>query len=96
MSDSSTVTIKPTERFDFNSYREFRERVDGALAVRGIRCLVIDMGQVQYMDSAALGILLYMRDKAKAQSCEVELTNCKGAPLEVLQIANFQRIFTMR
>lgn len=96
MSDNSTVTVKPAERFDFNSYREFRQRVDEALAMRGIRSLIIDMGQVQYMDSASLGILLYMRDKAKAQSCEVELANCKGAPLEVLQIANFQRIFNMR
>ena len=27
---------------------------------------------------------------------EVELANCRGAALEVLEIANFQRIFTMR
>lgn len=96
MSDNSTVILKPAERFDFNSYRQFRDQVDAALKRADVRCLVIDMGQVQYMDSAALGILLYVRDRAKAQSRTVELANCKGAPLEVLQIANFHRIFTLR
>lgn len=96
MTDNSTVTLKPAERFDFNSYRQFRDQVDIALQKPGVRCLVIDMSQVQYMDSAALGILLYVRDKAKALSRTVELANCRGTALEVLQIANFQRIFTMR
>lgn len=95
-SSSNVVTVRPAPRFDFNSYREFRELVDKALSGAGVSCVVIDMGDVQYMDSAALGILLYVRDRAKATGREVELANCRGAALEVLEIANFTRIFTMR
>ena len=95
-SNGQVVSVRPAPRFDFNSYREFRDVVDKALSGPEVRCLVVDMGDVQYMDSAALGILLYVRDRAKASGREVELANCRGAALEVLQIANFQRIFTMR
>ena len=58
--------------------------------------LIVDMHDVQYIDSAALGILLLMRDRANSAQCAVELHNLRGVAKEVLEIANFQKIFTIR
>ena len=65
-------------RFDFNAHREFREVVDSALA-SAEREIQVDLGGVDYLDSSALGMLLMLRDKAKAASREVSLARCTGA-----------------
>ena len=92
----STVTLRPASRFDFNSFRDFRSGYERALGTEGTRLLIIDMQDVQYIDSAALGILLLMRDRATSANCSVELHNLRGVAKEVLEIANFQKIFTVR
>ena len=79
-------------RFDFNAHREFREVVDSALA-SAEREIQVDLGGVDYLDSSALGMLLMLRDKAKAASREVSLARCTGAVKQVLDIANFGKLF---
>ncbi len=96
MSTANSVTLRPSTRFDFNSFREFRSGYEQALENTDTKLLIIDMHDVQYIDSAALGILLLMRDRATAANCEVELHNLRGVAREVLEIANFQKIFTIR
>lgn len=96
MDESATVVLRPESRFDFSSFRSFRSAYETALEATATKRIVIDMQAVQYIDSAALGILLVLRDRAAKQHCTVELHNLSGAPKEVLEIANFQKIFTIR
>ncbi len=84
--------IRLQGRFDFNSHREFREAVETALAGTS-REMVVDLGGVEYLDSSALGMLLMLRDRAKGAAREVALANCKGAVKQVLDIANFGKLF---
>jgi anti-anti-sigma factor len=96
MSANSLVTLRPQGRFDFNSFRSFRTDYEAALEQGGVQCVLVDLQQVQYIDSAALGILLLLRDKATPQGISVELANVQGAVKDVLEIANFHKIFTIR
>ncbi len=96
MSTESTVTLRPASRFDFNSFRDFRNAYESALDNPNARLLIVDMKEVQYIDSAALGILLLLRDRATSLNKQVELHNLQGTAKEVLEIANFQKIFTIR
>jgi len=93
--DPSMVTLKPKGRFDFNYFREFRSSYDEALTQEKIKRVVIDLKDVQYIDSAALGILLLLRDKANAMGKKVELANLQGTVKDVLEIANFHKIFNI-
>lgn len=81
-------------RFDFNAHREFRDAVDQALKNAG-RDMQVDLGEVDYLDSSALGMLLMLRDKAKNASKEVSIANAKGAVKQVLDIANFGKLFLL-
>jgi anti-anti-sigma factor len=96
MSADNLVTLRPQGRFDFNCFRDFRTTYENALAQDGVKCIVVDLQQVQYIDSAALGILLLLRDKAGAQGAKVELANLQGTVKDVLEIANFHKIFSIR
>lgn len=89
----NNLVIRLQGRFDFSAHREFRDAVDGALQGAGRRKIVVDLGGVDYLDSSALGMLLMLRDRAKSSEGTVALTNCRGAVKQVLDIANFGKLF---
>jgi anti-anti-sigma factor len=88
-SENCTV-IKVNGRFDFSCHAAFREAY--ANAPSGCE-FVIDMAEASYMDSAALGMLLLLREHVQQQGGRVSITNCRGQTYDVLQIANFHRLF---
>lgn len=82
-------------RFDFNSHREFREAADKVLAEADVKGIQVDLAGVDYLDSSALGMLLMLRDRCKSAGKEVSLANSRGAVKEVLEIANFSKLFVI-
>jgi HptB-dependent secretion and biofilm anti anti-sigma factor len=88
-SDSCTI-IKINGRFDFSCHSAFREAYSGAANGTDF---VVDMAEASYMDSAALGMLLLLREHVQQQGGRVTITNCRGQTYDVLQIANFHRLF---
>jgi anti-anti-sigma factor len=87
--------IQLSGRFDFNSHREFREAVDKALNTQGTTEVAVDLGNVAYLDSSALGMLLMLRDKARSSGKSVFLVNAQGSVRQVLEIANFGKLFPL-
>ncbi len=92
-SDGREVTITLTGRFDFNAHRPFRDAYTPHKEP-GTR-FVIDFGQIEYLDSAALGCLLLLREHAGGDPSRIRLTNCKPTIAKVLEIANFQKLVTI-
>ncbi|HET9934185.1 MAG TPA: STAS domain-containing protein [Polyangiaceae bacterium] len=76
-------------RFDFSCRADFRTAYTAAS--RGTK-FIVDMTSVDYVDSAALGMLLLLRDHAGGAE-NVVISGCKGQPDQVLKIANFHKIF---
>lgn len=95
LTSGNTATIKLAGRFDFNAHRSFRDAYEPQLGNADVKEFQIDFGQVDYVDSSALGMLLMLRDKAKASGRAVSLANCRGAVKQVLDIANFSKLFAI-
>ena len=91
--DAATLALNG--RFDFNSHREFRTSCDEAMQLPEIKEIEVNLSQVDYLDSSALGMLLLLREKAQNANLKVSLTNCTGLVQQVLDVANFQRLFTI-
>lgn len=89
----STATIKLQGRFDFNTHREFREGADSVVSNAQVKNITVDFAGTDYLDSSALGMLLMLRDKATAAAKKVALANCRGPVRQVLDIANFAKLF---
>jgi anti-anti-sigma factor len=87
--------IKLVGRFDFNSHREFRAAYESLMDNAEVRTLVVDLTGVDYLDSSALGMLLMVRDKASSANKAILLANAQSGVKQVLDIANFSKLFKM-
>lgn len=94
-----TLTIRVSGNFDFNLHRDF-QRAYQNLSPRPKR-YCIDLSETQHLDSAALGMLLLLRDQClggddDAGQRTVELLNANGHVENILVVSNFDKIFTLR
>ncbi|CAK0769896.1 STAS-domain containing protein PA14_20770 [Gammaproteobacteria bacterium] len=94
--DGHKVILKLDGRFDFNASREFRDSYERILAQNGIESVDIDLSDVNYLDSSALGMLLLLREKAEPTGVKLALVNSRGAVRQILEVANFHKLFVLR
>jgi anti-anti-sigma factor len=93
---AGTAVVRLQGRFDFNTHREFRDITESAIGGEGVQEIHVDLGLVDYLDSSALGMLLMLRDRARNANKTVALVNCKGSVRQVLDIANFGKLFSIK
>jgi HptB-dependent secretion and biofilm anti anti-sigma factor len=94
-SEKEISVIYLSGRLVFDSHRDFREITQQALARAETRILQLDMEKVEYLDSSALGMLLMLKEKAETSGKSIQIKNLKGMARQVLQIANFHKVFTI-
>jgi len=82
-------TISLNGRFGFSAFIPFREAYR---AVPADNRFVIDFSNVHYADSAALGMLLLLRDYT-GDAARIELAGCRAQPEQVLRIARMHEVF---
>lgn len=91
----SRCILRLEGRFDFDARREFRAAVKAAVADAKLAVIELDLGGVDYVDSSALGMLLLLREKASAKNIQMKLLNTQSSVRQVLEVANFGRLFTI-
>ncbi|HQU80656.1 MAG TPA: STAS domain-containing protein [Azonexus sp.] len=91
--DGNRVVILLSGRFDFNTHREFRSAVEPLVTDGGVAAITIDFSSVEYLDSSALGMLLMLRDRMSGAKKVVTLAGVHGNVKQVLDIANFGKLF---
>ena len=91
--DGKTLTISITGRFDITTYKDFSEAYKDKLD--SISKWIIDMTDVEYLDSSALGMLLMLRERSGSDSAVIDIINCSPGVKNILKMANFDRLFNM-
>lgn len=94
--DNGKARLSLNGRFDFNSHREFRNAYEEAIKGYKVDDVEVDLGGVDYIDSSALGMLLLFKEKAAVENKKVILVNCHGTVLQILKVANFDKLFVIR
>lgn len=90
----SEAVIRIGGRFDFKLHKAFRDAYE-QLAKDSVKKYVIDLKDTVYMDSSALGMLLVLREKVSPQA-RIDLVNCNKDIRNILDISNFQKLFTVQ
>ena len=83
------LTLHLGTRFDFDCHQSFRRAYESAPGP--FLEYIVDLASTDYVDSAALGMLLVLRDRAG--NAKVRVINSRPAVRKVLQIANFATLF---
>ena len=91
-SDGPTLLLRDQLTFDD---REVFETVIDKLLARKRRQVAVDLSALDYMDSAGLGMLLTLRDRAERAGADVVLRRPRSEVRELLELACFGTLFTI-
>jgi anti-anti-sigma factor len=83
-------------RFDFQVHREFKDAYTRLLEDDAVREIQLEMDKLEYLDSSALGMLLLLNERARPVGKSVTLLNPSGMVAQVLEVANFDKLFDIR
>jgi len=89
----NTDVMRLPQRFDFSSHRDFFNLYQPILINKDIDQLTLDFKDVTYVDSAALGIMVLVHNKFSSAGKTVKIKNANGPTLDLLTMANMQRLF---
>ncbi len=87
------LTIVMGGQFNFSVQREFRDAYSD-LEINGV-AITIDLKQVEYMDSSALGMLLVLRERSGGEKADISLIGCSTDIRKILDISQFGELFTI-
>ena len=88
------MTISITGRFDFGTHKEFRSAYQDLNGL--FSSYIVDMKDVEYIDSSALGMLLLLLEHGKSCGGKVVIAGCNPDIARILKIANFDKLFDIR
>lgn len=83
-------------RFVFAVRNEFLEAIDQALAQSGIETVEVDLAATDYIDSAAIGLLLILRDRLEgAGKNPARITGSNDQVRNVLTMCKLDLLFAV-
>ena len=90
----SSNSIKMPKRFNYSCINEFNEQFM-KIAKSG-KTIYLDCENIEYIDSAGIGILVMTQKKAKSLDIKMVMTGLRQAIREVLELANLQKLIELK
>ena len=90
----NATVVRMPKRFDYTSSAEFNGAV--AIAMEQSNVITLDCSDLDYIDSAGIGLLVMSQKKAQSRQTKLVMINLKAAPREILGLANLQKIIEIK
>lgn len=91
--DEARILVKGP--FNFGARHGFVRARDALFRLEGARGIKVDLRLVTAIDSAALGMLLIMRERAIGERMSVALVTRPGIIRQILEVARFGERFVL-
>ncbi len=92
LAEQSVVMLSVAGRLDANTVSQLERALTDA-QLSGHRAIVIDLGELTYISSSGLRVLLTGRSNARKRGGEILLCNLQPAVREILEMVGFSAIF---
>lgn len=90
--DAITVVRAPA-RCDSEFVRKFIPQIDSTVKDGVSDEIIVDLSLTTFIDSASMGALLLLEDRAKERGRTVVLANAGTCLRQTLELVNFHRVF---
>lgn len=88
--NNRNVTLKLEGNFTYTQRKPFQEMLK-SVAVDGVDQIVIDLSQVAFLDSAALGLLMISHRQVQAEKRTLSLAYPQPTVRQILELANLHK-----
>lgn len=92
--NQGTLDVSMRGKFTFGDHSAFRE-VLAKLSSADAQHIVFHMAQVEFVDSAALGMLLLAHDEAEKLNKKIVISGAMGQVRKMFEMAKFNSLFNM-
>ena len=89
----AATVVRAPARCDSDFVREFVPRIESTVKDGVGDEIIVDLSQTTFIDSASMGALLLLEDRAKARGRIVVLANAGTYLRQTLELVNFHRVF---
>ncbi len=90
----SQVILSLKGRFTFKDYEQWRKAVSEAVSRDGITSVVVDFSDVEFIDSAAIGMLLVLREEGQEKKVSISIENSQGQVHKILELSKMLELFS--
>lgn len=91
--DGGDVTLHLVGDFDLTATENFRSCVEGVVDGNG-GTVVVDLGDLAFIDSTGISALLVMRRRLQGQGRELRIANVSAGAARVFELTGLTGIFT--
>lgn len=89
-----TLEMSLSGKFTFADNRSFQPALEG-IGNNLYKRVVINLKEVSFIDSAALGILLLIRDRCDKSSTQLLIKNPLGQVKQMFEVSRFSELFSI-
>ncbi len=93
-SDGKQLVIRVNGRFDFNMAQAFKEVFEKQKIAP--KAYVVDLENSDYLDSAALEMLLALREHAGGDNANISIINCPAELKKILITTKLSELITVK
>lgn len=86
-------TLILPDRFDYSYHRKFDAESIPLLDNNLCKAIVLDFSKVEYIDSAAIGMIVLLQKKCTNKDKVVKIRGVHGITADILDMAHMKKIF---
>lgn len=88
--ENTAAKIAIMQNFTFDLHQDFRKAYEGLPDL--CKHINLDLGNVEYIDSSGVGMIMLLVDVAKEKAMKLEINNVKGTVKETFELMNMDQI----
>lgn len=91
--DGKTLVISIEGRFDVSCHKSFSDAYTDKLT--SVSTVVMDLANLEYIDSSGLGMMLMLKEKAAAEKADIQIINPSAGVMKIFKTTNYDKLFNI-